>query len=146
MKILVIHGPNLNMLGGRDPSKYGLKTLVEVNKEIEQKAAELHTGVLFYQSNHEGDLIDFIQKEGELADGMLINAGALTRYGYSLRQALVDCGKPVIEIHMSDIHKTGINKAVNIFDDLRIDQVVGLKEQSYIVGLEKLIDYVSKRS
>ena len=145
MKILVIHGPNLNMLGKRDPSKYGIKTLAEINDEIEKKATELNAEVLFYQSNHEGDLIDFIQKEAGLADGILINAGALTRYGYSLRQALFDCNKPVIEVHMSDIHITETNKSVNIFDDVRIDQVVGLKEQSYIVGLEKLMEYISKK-
>lgn len=145
MKILVIHGPNLNMLGKRDPSKYGSKTLAEINEEIEKKATELNAGVLFYQSNHEGDLIDVIQKEGYSSDGILINAGALTRYGYSLRQALIDCNKPVVEVHMSDIYKTGTNKSVNIFDYLRIDQVVGLKEQSYIIGLERLVNYVTKK-
>ncbi len=73
----------------------------------------------------------------------MINPGALVRYGYSLRQALVDLDKPVVEVHMSDINKTGVNKKVNVLEDIRIDQVTGLKEKSYFEGLIKLISYLS---
>ncbi len=145
MKILVINGPNLNILGKRDPDKYGQKTLPKINQELSQLAKSLNVLLEFFQSNHEGAIIDFLQKDlSRKANGVLINPGALIRYGYSLRQALVDLNKPVIEVHMSNIQKTGINKSVNILEDIRIGQIVGLKEKSYTEGLIKLIEYLRK--
>lgn len=146
MKILVINGPNLNMLGRRDPVKYGRVTLQQINTQLVKLAKSLGVSLSFFQSNHEGAIIDFLQKSSsQKADGVLINPAALVRYGYSLRQALVDLGKPVVEVHMSDINKTGIAKNINILDDIRVDQVVGLKEKSYYVGLEKLIKYLENK-
>lgn len=146
MKILVIHGPNLNLLGKRDPTKYGTITLTEINDHLQHMARELDCELVCFQSNHEGAIIDFLQLEtSRAADGVIINPGALVRYGYSLRQALVDLGKPVIEVHMSDIHKTGVNQAVNVLEDVRIDQIVGLKEQSYYQALTRLINYVGAK-
>ena len=143
MKILVIHGPNLNMLGKRDPTKYGTLTMTGINKQLQIMAVELDCELEFFQSNHEGAIIDFLQLESSrAANGVIINPGALVRYGYSLRQAFVDLGKPVIEVHMSDIHKTGINTSVNVLEDVRIDQIVGLKEQSYYEALNKLVNYL----
>ena len=143
MKILVIHGPNLNMLGKRDPAKYGTVTMADINKQLQIMAVELDCELEFFQSNHEGAIIDFLQLEASrAADGVIINPGALVRYGYCLRQAFVDLGKPVIEVHMSDIHKTGINTSVNVLEDVRIDQIVGLKEQSYYEALNKLVNYL----
>ena len=143
MKILVIHGPNLNLLGKRDPTKYGTLTMTDINTQLQLIAAELDCELAFFQSNYEGAIIDFLQLESSrAADGVIINPGALVRYGYCLRQALVDLGKPAIEIHMSDIHKTGIKTAVNVLEDIRIDQIVGLKEQSYYEALKKLVRYL----
>jgi len=143
MKILVIHGPNLNMLGKRDPTKYGTLTMTGINKQLQIMAVDLDCELEFFQSNHEGAIIDFLQLESSrAANGVIINPGALVRYGYSLRQAFVDLGKPVIEVHMSDIHKTGINTSVNVLEDVRIDQIVGLKEQSYYEALNKLVNYL----
>lgn len=143
MKILVIHGPNLNLLGKRDPAKYGTITMSEINDHLQHMAGEMDCEPVCFQSNHEGAIIDFLQLEtSRTADGVIINPGALVRYGYSLRQALIDLGKPVIEVHMSDIHKTGVNQAVNVLDDVRVDQIVGLKEQSYYQALTKLIQYI----
>ena len=143
MKILVIHGPNLNLLGKRDPAKYGTITMSEINEHLQHMAGELDCELACFQSNHEGAIIDFLQLEtSRAADGVIINPGALVRYGYSLRQALIDLGKPVIEVHMSDIHKTGVNQAVNVLDDVRVDQIVGLKEQSYYQALAKLVQYI----
>src|SRR6266567_2307307 len=142
MKILVIHGPNLNMLGKRDPTKYGTLTMTGINKQLQIMALELDCKLEFFQSNHEGAIIDFLQLESSrMADGVIINPGALVRYAYSLRQAFVDLGKPVIEVHMSNIHKTGVNRAVNVLDDVRVDQIVGLKEQSYYEALRAVVDY-----
>jgi 3-dehydroquinate dehydratase II len=131
------------MLGKRDPTKYGTLTMADINRELQHLASELNCELAFFQSNHEGAIIDFLQLESSRAtDGVIINPGALVRYGYSLRQAFVDLGKPVIEIHMSDIHKTGVNTSVNVLEDIRIDQVVGLKEQSYYEALKKLVRYL----
>jgi 3-dehydroquinate dehydratase-2 len=145
MKILVINGPNLNMLGRRDPLKYGHLTLSQIESQLLEKAQKYDCSLVFFQSNHEGKIIDFLQNNSSRkADGVLINPGALVRYGYSLRQALIDLGKPVIEVHMSDINKTGINKRVNVLEDVRFDQVVSQKEKSYLMGLERLISYLKK--
>ena len=143
MRILVIHGPNLNMLGKRDPTKYGTLTMADINQQLEVLAAELGCELTFFQSNYEGAIIDFLQLDSSrAAAGVIINPGALVRYGYSLRQAFVDMGKPVIEVHMSDIHRLGVNTAVNVLEDVRLDQVVGLKEHSYYEALKKLSTYL----
>jgi len=145
MKILVINGPNLNMLGKRDPNKYGKVTLLEINNKLKKLAKELNCQLEFFQSNHEGEIIDFLQKESSRkADGILVNPGALIRYAFCFRQALVDHGKPVMEIHMSDINKTGVNKRVNVLEDIRVGQVTGLKEESYFEGLKQLISFIKK--
>lgn len=146
MKILVIHGPNLNLLGQRDPAKYGTITMGEINRHLQDMAADFQCEISFFQSNHEGALIDFLQLESSrAADGIIINPGALVRYAYSLRQALIDLGKPAIEVHMSDIHRLGVNTSVNVLDDVRIGQVVGLREKSYYMALEKLIRYLEEK-
>ncbi|PDW04706.1 type II 3-dehydroquinate dehydratase [Candidatus Viridilinea mediisalina] len=143
LNILVVHGPNLNLLGQRDRDKYGSLTLGEINEQIRLHAAQLGVEVAFFQSNHEGALIDYFQLEtSRAADGVLLNPGALIRYAYSFRQALVDLGKPVMEVHMSDIAKTGVNKQINVLDDVRVGQVCGLKEQSYYEGLQQLVAYI----
>jgi len=145
MKILIINGPNLNMLGKRDPNKYGKVTLLEINEKLKKLAKELNCQLEFFQSNHEGEIIDFLQKESSRkADGILVNPGALIRYAFCFRQALVDHGKPVMEIHMSDINKTGVNKRVNVLEDIRVGQVTGLKEESYFEGLKQLISFIKK--
>jgi len=145
MKILIINGPNLNMLGKRDPNKYGKVTLLEINEKLKKLAKELNCQLEFFQSNHEGEIIDFLQQESSRkADGILVNPGALIRYAYSFRQALVDHGKPVMEIHMSDINKTGVNKRVDVLEDIRVGQVTGLKEESYFEGLKQLISFIKK--
>ncbi len=144
MKILIINGPNLNMLGKRDSMKYGNITMQEINLKLMKLAGKSSCELDFFQSNHEGDIIDFLQKESSRkAAGVLINPGALVRYGYSLRQALIDLGKPVVEVHMSDISKTGVNKTVNVLEDVRIGQIVGLKEKSYEMGFQKLIKHLN---
>jgi 3-dehydroquinate dehydratase-2 len=143
MKILVIHGPNLNLLGKRDPTKYGTLTMADINEQLQAIATALDCELDFFQSNHEGAIIDFLQRaSSRAADGVIINPGALVRYGYSLRQAFVDLDKPVIEVHMSNISKTGVNLSVNVLEDVRIDQVIGLKEGSYYEALKKLIMYL----
>ncbi len=140
MKILVINGPNLNLLGRRDPVKYGTMKLDVINGLLKQIAIERGVVLTFFQSNHEGDIIDFLQRDSSRrAAGILINPGALVRYAWSLRQALIDLGKPIVEVHMSDINKTGIHTSVNVLEDIRADHFVGMKEQSYVSGLNRLL-------
>lgn len=146
IKILVLHGPNLNLLGKRDPSRYGTITMEEINTELERLARELGIRVEFFQSNHEGAIIDFLQEDASrAAHGVLVNPGALIRYAYCFRQALVDLNKPVMEVHMSDIKRTGVNQAVNVLDDVRIGQVTGLKEASYYEGLKQLVQFLREQ-
>lgn len=145
-KVLVIHGPNLNLLGKRDPSKYGTVTLGELDRRLEELAGELGVEVEAFQSNHEGAIIDFLQREtSRAADGVLVNPGALIRYAYCFRQALVDLGRPVMEVHMSDIGATGVNRGVNVLDDVRAGQVTGLKEGSYYEGLRQLVAHIGAK-
>ena len=143
MTILVVHGPNLNLLGRRDPAKYGVTTLAEINAALQKLAVDLGIRVAFFQSNHEGAIIDFLQQDSSrAAQGVLVNPGALIRYAYCFRQALVDLNKPVMEVHMSNIGLTGVNQKVNVLDDVRIGQVTGQKEGSYYDGLKQLVQYV----
>ncbi len=134
------------MLGKRDPTKYGTLTMSDINQQMEILADELGCELTFFQSNYEGAIIDFLQLEpSRAASGVIINPGALVRYGYCLRQAFVDLGKPLIEVHMSDIHRLGINTAVNVLEDVRLEQVVGLKEHSYYEALKNLSAYLRAR-
>jgi len=143
MKILIINGPNLSMLGKRDASHYGRITLKGVERLLRMKAREISVRgkviLKFFQSNHEGALIDFIQKYSKKAHGILINPGALTHYSYALRDALADSGLPVVEVHLSDIMKRESWRRKSVIADVAVARVMGLKEQSYVVGLEKLV-------
>lgn len=143
IRVLVIHGPNLNLLGKRDPAKYGTVTMDQINRRLCEVAQSLGAEVEAFQSNHEGAIIDFLQKDSSRAsDGVVVNPGALIRYAYCFRQALVDLNKPIMEVHMSNISATGVNRSVNVLDDVRIGQVTGLKEESYYEGLRRLLEHI----
>ena len=142
VRLMVINGPNLNMLGKRDPEHYGSETLESIEKGLSQKAQELGCELVFFQSNHEGAIIDFIQKEASLSGGILINPGALTHYGYSLHDALADAGLPVVEVHLSDIHTREEWRNMSVIADVTIEQIAGFKAESYHLGLAALINYI----
>ena len=146
MRILVINGPNLNILGKRDPKHYGEETLESIEKALSQKAQELGCELSFFQSNHEGYIIDFIQKETPLSDGILINPGALTHYGYSLHDALVDSRLPVVEVHLSNIHAREAWRRKSVIADITIKQIAGFKAESYTLGLIALINHIRSQS
>lgn len=139
MRILLIHGPNLNMLGRRDPAVYGDQTLAQIESLVVKRAKELGTGVVAFQSNHEGALIDFIQAEASKSSGIIINPGALTHYGLSLRDALEDTGLPVIEVHISDIHAREKWRSESAIEPIAVEQISGKGSQGYIEAVEKLI-------
>ena len=142
MKLLVVNGPNLNMLGKRDPRHYGDMTSESIEKLLTTKAKELAAELVFFQSNSEGAMIDFIQKEAPHSDGIIINPGALTHYGYSLHDALVDAGVPVVEVHLSNIHAREDWRRQSVIADATIGQIAGFKAESYILGLEALANYI----
>jgi len=142
MRILVINGPNLNMLGRRETEHYGADTLELIEQALIEKGEVLGCELVFFQSNHEGGIIDFIQKEAIGADGILINPGALTHYGYSLHDALVDSGLPVVEVHLSNIHAREEWRKISVISDVAIKQISGFKAQSYLLGLEALVNHI----
>jgi 3-dehydroquinate dehydratase-2 len=142
VRILVINGPNLNMLGRRDTKHYGSETLETIEHMLSEKGQELGCGLAFFQSNHEGAIIDFIQEAAPNADGILINPGALSHYGYSLHDALVDAGLPTIEVHLSDIHSRETWRRTSVLADTIIRQIAGLKTESYTLGLEILVKHI----
>jgi len=142
MKILVINGPNLNMLGKREAEHYGTDTLESIEQKLTEKGKTLGCELIFFQSNHEGSIIDFIQEKAGGADGILINPGALTHYGYSLHDALVDCGLPVVEVHLSDIHAREEWRKISVISDVAIRQISGLKTKGYLLGLETLVEHI----
>lgn len=146
MRILVINGPNLNMLGKREPEHYGEQTLESIENTLSQKAPELGCELTFFQSNHEGEIIDFIQKESPSAAGILINPGALTHYGYSLRDALADSGLPVVEVHLSNIYNREHWRRHSITAGVSIGQIAGFKTDSYNLGLVALTNYIRSQS
>ena len=146
MRILVINGPNLNMLGKREPEYYGGQTLESIEGMLSQRAQELGCELTFFQSNHEGEIIDFIQKETPTAAGILINPGALTHYGYSLHDALADCKLPVVEVDLSNIYAREDWRRKSVIADATIGQVTGFKTESYSLGLVALTNYIRSQS
>ena len=139
MKILVIHGPNLNMLGKREKSIYGAKTLQEIDALLKKEAKALSVDVITFQSNHEGALVDFIQEQAESARGIIINPGALTHYGFSLLDALVDSKLPVIEVHLSNIYRREEWRAESIIAPIAEGQISGLGWRGYVAALQILV-------
>ena len=142
MKILVINGPNLNNLGIRDESQYGAESFSEVITSIEQFSKELGIEVKFSQNNSEGELISFIQKEASTSDGIVINAGALTHYGLSLKDSLIDAHIPLVEIHISNIHQREEYRRTSVVEPVAIGQVAGFGTSGYLYALELLINYL----
>jgi len=140
MKILVINGPNLNMLGKRNKAYYGNKTLPQIDALLKKEAKSLGADVVSFQSNSEGELIDFIQKNSSQAAGIIINPGALTHYGLSLRDALVDSGLPVVEVHLSNIYAREEWRAKSVMAPIARGQISGFGWRSYIAALQILVD------
>ena len=138
MKILVVNGPNLNLLGVREPTLYGVKTLKEVEELIRDQAKELGVETDFFQSNHEGAIIDYLQDAAPKASGIIINAGALTHYGLSLRDALADSRLPIVEVHISNIHAREEFRRRSVIAPIAVGQVAGVGWQGYLLALEYL--------
>lgn len=144
MNILVINGPNLNNLGRRDAAHYGTTTLAEIEARLRARAAELGADVVVFQSNHEGAIVDFIQRETDGANGVIVNAGALTHYGYSMRDALADARLPIVEVHLSNIHARDEYRRHSVVADMAEGQIAGLGWRGYLYALDYLVSRLTE--
>ena len=138
MNILVLNGPNLNLLGEREPEIYGNDTLEELMMWLETSSDGRNHKFKFYQSNHEGNLIDAIHDERQWANGMIINPGALSHYSYAIRDAISSTGIPTVEVHLSHIMDREDFRKISVIKDVCISQVHGLGKKSYLEGLKIL--------
>ena len=136
MKLLIINGPNLNMLGKRDGSVYGTKNYADLVDMIEKEAEKLLIDVLFFQSNHEGELIDFIQNNSNDSDGIIINPGALTHYSIALRDALRDSKLKIVEVHISNIHAREQFRHISVIAPISEGQIAGLGFNGFLYALK----------
>lgn len=144
MKILLINGPNLNLLGTREPEKYGSVTLSDIEAELKVIAGNLGAELECFQSNHEGEIIDEIHSARGKYDGLVINAGGLTHTSVSLRDAISSVSIPAVEVHMTNIHAREEFRHTSLISGVSVAQVVGFGKDSYKFALEGLVAYLSK--
>lgn len=144
LRVLVMSGPNLNLLGVREPEVYGTTTLADIETMVATRAADLGVVVTFYQSNHEGALIDRLHAAMGECDAVVFNPGAYTHYSYALRDAIAAIGLPVVEVHLSDVSAREDFRRLSVTEPVCIAQISGLGAASYTVGLETAVSHVRK--
>ena len=138
MRILIINGPNLNLLGEREPEVYGNESLDEVTRWIAESAEAEGHELKFFQSNHEGQILDFMQENRQWADAQVINPGGLTHYSISLRDCISGCQIPTVEVHLSDIHQREEFRQRSVIKDVCVEQISGKGKQGYLAALTVL--------
>ena len=142
LNILVLHGPNLNLLGQREPGVYGSATLNDINKLLEREAQALQVKVSIQQSNHEGVLVDAIHSMSGQQQGLLINAGAYTHTSVAIRDAIAAVNLPAVEVHLSNIYRREAFRHHSFIAAVAIGQISGFGSESYRLGLQALVTYL----
>ena len=140
MKIIIVNGPNLNLLGEREPEIYGIESLSQVNTWIRNHELCRSLEIDFFQSNSEGDIIDFLHSKRKTVDYCVLNAGALTHYSYALRDAIVSSQIPTVEVHLSNIYKRENFRQNSVIKNVCIGQFYGEVKQSYINGIKYILE------
>lgn len=141
--VAVVHGPNLNLLGEREPERYGRASLEEVDARISRRAEEAGARIVSFQSNAEGELVSWIQDRAPDVSGWLVNAGGLTHTSVSLRDALVASGRPFVEVHLSHVFAREPFRRESLLADAAVGLVSGFRAHSYLLGLEGLLSHLS---
>ncbi|MEM8613562.1 MAG: type II 3-dehydroquinate dehydratase [Cyanobacteria bacterium P01_H01_bin.105] len=144
--VLVLHGPNLNMLGKREPEIYGRDTLEDINDQLRMISDNLDVRVEFYQSNHEGGLVDTIQAADGNHNGILINPGAYTHTSVAIRDAIASIALPTVEVHLSNIHQRETFRHQSYIAPIAVGQICGFGVNSYYLGLHALVHYLQKQA
>lgn len=139
IRVLVINGPNLNLLGSREPAIYGTATLADVEALVRARATVLGASVEFVQSNHEGELVDVVQGLGRRADGAIVNLGAYTHTSLALRDAFLAASCPFVEVHLSNLYRREIERQRSLTADLAIGLITGFGPRGYVLALEALV-------
>ena len=146
MRIGVLNGPNLNLLGQRQPVHYGTDTLADIEDLLTEKGDVRDLELLFFQSNDEGELVDWVQMKTEKVDGWLVNAAAFTHTSVALRDALAASDRPFVEVHLSNVYAREPFRHNSLLSDLAVGVIAGFKRSSYLFGLEALADYLEENS
>ena len=146
LRIGVLHGPNLNSLGTREPEIYGSTTLDEINSLILDSAESRGVSITTFQSNQEGDLVDWVQAEAAAVSGWVVNAAGFTHSSVALRDALVASDRPFVEVHISNVYSREEFRHRSVLADAAVGVVTGFGPQSYLLGLQGLIGHLAERS
>lgn len=146
MNVAVVHGPNLRLLGRREPEVYGTDTLADVNARLAAEASALGVQLEFFQSNHEGELLDYLEDAAPRVEGFLVNPGAYTHTSVALRDALVGVSRPFVEVHLSNTAAREPFRRHSYLSDVAAGVVFGFGVESYVLGLRGLVSRISKQN
>ena len=141
--VLVVHGPNLNLLGRREPEVYGSGSLADIDAALQDMAGQLDVELRIEQSNHEGAIIDAVHEAGTWAQGMVINPGALTHYSLAVRDAVAAVGLPAVEVHLSNVHAREPFRRNSVVAPVCVGQIAGFGSDSYLLALRGLVDIIA---